>query len=84
MAYQLSGITQGIGNNGVSGLCPVCGKTFEDEAIIHGSMILYIHEEVPSDNSLDRALIFAIRTYRCCSLVKDTGEKSRGYFCIYS
>ena len=46
-------------------------------------MIIYIHDEVPSDSFFNKGLIIATRTYRCCSLVKDTGEKSRGYFCIY-
>ena len=46
-------------------------------------MIIYIHDEVPSDSFFNKGLIIATRTYRCCSLVKDTGEKSRGHFCIY-
>jgi hypothetical protein len=64
----------------VSDLCPVCGKTFKDEAIDHGSMIFFIHEEVPSDNFPSRGLLIAARTYRCCYLVKDAGEKNRGFF----
>ena len=67
----------------MSDLCPVCGKTLKDGSINHGSITLYIHDEVPSDNFVAKGLLIATRTYRCCSLVKDTGEKSRGYFCIY-
>jgi len=47
------------------------------------NMIFYIHEEVQSDNFFDKGLLIATRTYRCCSLVKDTGEKSRVLFCTY-
>jgi hypothetical protein len=46
-------------------------------------MTLYIHDEVPPDNFFNKGLGIVTRTYRCCSLVKDTGEKSRGHFCIY-
>ena len=67
----------------MSDLCPVCGKTLKDGSINHGGMIIYIHDEVPSDSFFNKGLIIATRTYRCCSLVKDTGEKSSGYFCIY-
>ena len=67
----------------MSDLCPVCSNMFKDGSINHGSMTLYIHEEVPSDNFFDKGLGIATRTYRFCSLVKDTREKSRGYFCIY-
>ena len=83
MAYQLLGANQGIGNNEVSDLCPVCGKKFNNIAKNHGSMIVYIHEQLPSDNFFDKGLVIATHTYRCCSLVEDTGEKSRGYFCTY-
>ena len=83
MAYHLLGANQGIGKNEVSDLCPVCGKTFNYTANNHGSMILYIHEQVPSDNFFDKARVVSTRTYRCCFLVKGTGEKSRGYFCTY-
>ena len=64
-------------------LCSVCGKTLKDGPINHGSMTLYIHDEVPPDNFFNKGLGIVTRTYRCCSLVKDTGEKSRGHFCIY-
>jgi hypothetical protein len=79
----IRGSSQRIGIDKVSDVCPVCGKKFKDGAINHGSTIFYIHEEVPSKNFFDKGLIIATRTYRCCSLVKDTGEKSRGYFCTY-
>ena len=83
MVYQLLRANQGIGKNEVSNLCPVCGKTFNYMAINHGSMILYIHEQVPSDNFFDKALVAPGCIYRCCSLVKGTGEKNKGYFCTY-
>lgn len=72
-----------MGIDKVSNLCPVCGKKFKDGAIDHGSMIFYIHEEVASDNFVAKGPLIASRTYRCCSVVKDTGEKNRGFFCIY-
>ena len=70
----------------MSDLCPVCGKTLKNGSINHDGMIFYIHYEVPTDsffNIFNKGLIIATHTYRCCSLVKNTGEKSRGYFCIY-
>jgi uncharacterized membrane protein len=80
---QIRGSNQRIGIDEVSYLCSVCFKNFKYGAINHGSMIFYIHEEVPSDNFFDKGLLIVTRTYRCCSLVKDTGERSRGYFCNY-
>ena len=70
----------------MSDFCPVCAKTLRNGSINHGGMLFYIHDEVPTDNFFNifnKGLIIATHTYRCCSLVKDTGEKSRGYFCIY-
>jgi hypothetical protein len=72
-----------MGIDKVSNLCPVCGKRFKDGVINHGSMIFFIHEEVPPDNFYAKGPLIASRTYRCCSLVKDSGEKHRGFFCIY-
>jgi hypothetical protein len=73
-----------MGIDTVSNLCPVCGKTFKDKAINYGSMIFFIHEEVVPDSFVAKGPLIATRIYRCCSLVKNTGEKNRGFFCIYS
>lgn len=64
--------------------CPACGKMLKEGYINHGSIILYIHDEVPSKSSFRKTPVIATRTYSCCSLDKYSGEKGKGYFCIYT